>query len=119
MLTDLHCHMLPAIDDGSRNVAQSIEMARIAVADGIATTILPPHHLNGLYVNRGEHLGCARFRNFRKSSGTVAYLYQLTPRGVVSKKRITRRFLDRKIEQVECLQEELPRSCAGLEHLIR
>ena len=55
MLTDLHCHMLPGIDDGSTNVAQSIEMARIAVADGIGTTILTPHHLNGVYVNRAEH----------------------------------------------------------------
>ena len=56
MLTDLHCHMLPGIDDGSRNVAQSIEMARIAVADVIATTILTPHHLNGVYVNRAEQI---------------------------------------------------------------
>ena len=55
MLTDLHCHMLPGIDDGSRNLAQSIEMARIAVADGIAT-ILTPHHLNGVYTNRAEQL---------------------------------------------------------------
>ena len=55
MLTDLHCHMLPGIDDGSTNVAQSIEMARIAVADGIGTTILTPHNLNGFYVNRAEH----------------------------------------------------------------
>ena len=56
MLTDLHCHMLPGIDDGSRNVAQSIEMARIAVADGIDTTILTPHHLNGVYTNRADQI---------------------------------------------------------------
>ena len=56
MLTDLHCHMLPEIDDGSRNVAQSIEMARIAVADGVGTTILTPHHLNGVYANRAEQI---------------------------------------------------------------
>ena len=60
MLTDLHCHMLPGIDDGSTNVAQSIDMARIAVADGIGTTILTPHHLNGVYVRqsgRADRLG--------------------------------------------------------------
>jgi len=56
MLSDLHCHMLPEIDDGSRNLAQSIEMARIAVADGIGTTVLTPHHLNGVYTNRAEQI---------------------------------------------------------------
>jgi len=51
MLTDIHCHMLPGIDDGSTEMEQSIAMASIAVADGISTTVVTPHHLNGVYSN--------------------------------------------------------------------
>jgi protein-tyrosine phosphatase len=40
---DLHCHILPAIDDGPSGTAGSLEMARLAVADGITTTCATPH----------------------------------------------------------------------------
>ncbi|MGK7296187.1 MAG: tyrosine-protein phosphatase, partial [Candidatus Wenzhouxiangella sp. M2_3B_020] len=56
MLTDLHCHMLPGIDDGSRSMEQSLAMARIAVEDGITTTVVTPHHLNGVYRNPGQQI---------------------------------------------------------------
>ena len=51
MSIDLHCHMLPGIDDGSKSMVQSLAMARIAVEDGIRVTVLTPHHLNGVYSN--------------------------------------------------------------------
>lgn len=50
-MIDLHCHMLPGIDDGSPDLATSLEMARIAVADGIAITACTPHIYPGLYEN--------------------------------------------------------------------
>jgi len=51
MSIDLHCHMLPGIDDGSKSMTQSLAMARIAVDDGIRVSVLTPHHLNGVYSN--------------------------------------------------------------------
>lgn len=59
MYVDLHCHLLPGIDDGARDLAQSLAMARIAVADGIRTTVVTPHHLNGVYVNRATDIQAA------------------------------------------------------------
>jgi protein-tyrosine phosphatase len=56
MLTDLHCHILPAIDDGSKSLEQSLAMARIAVEDGITTTVVTPHHMNGVYNNPAEQV---------------------------------------------------------------
>ncbi|MBS3744561.1 MAG: hypothetical protein KGY48_09450 [Wenzhouxiangellaceae bacterium] len=56
MLSDLHCHMLPGIDDGSKDMEQSLAMARIAVADGISTTVVTPHHLNGVYSNPARQI---------------------------------------------------------------
>jgi len=50
-MIDLHCHLLPGIDDGAPDEATSVEMARIAVADGIRTTACTPHIYPGLYEN--------------------------------------------------------------------
>lgn len=51
--------------------------------------------------------GWVKVRNFRNSANKAAYIYQLTPRGLSAKARITRRFLDRKLEEYERLQEEI------------
>ena len=32
---DIHCHLLPGIDDGARDLSESLAMARMAVEDGI------------------------------------------------------------------------------------
>jgi protein-tyrosine phosphatase len=48
---DLHCHLLPGIDDGAADEAESLGMARIAVADGIRTTACTPHIYPGFYEN--------------------------------------------------------------------
>lgn len=50
-MIDLHCHLLPGIDDGAKSLAQALAMARIAVADGIEAIVVTPHHLNGVYDN--------------------------------------------------------------------
>jgi len=42
-VVDIHCHILPGLDDGSPDVATSMAMARLAVAAGITTMIGTPH----------------------------------------------------------------------------
>jgi tyrosine-protein phosphatase YwqE len=34
-MIDLHCHLLPAIDDGATDLETALAMARIAVDDGM------------------------------------------------------------------------------------
>ena len=48
---DLHCHMLPDIDDGAPDLEAALAMARMAVADGIRLTACTPHIYPGLYEN--------------------------------------------------------------------
>ena len=52
-MIDLHCHLLPGIDDGAPNLDTSLAMARIAVADGITVTACTPHIYPGMYQNTG------------------------------------------------------------------
>jgi protein-tyrosine phosphatase len=40
---DLHCHILPGLDDGARDLADSVAMARQAAEDGIAAVCATPH----------------------------------------------------------------------------
>jgi len=42
-MIDLHCHILPGLDDGSPDLASSLEMARVALDDGIETIVATPH----------------------------------------------------------------------------
>jgi protein-tyrosine phosphatase len=53
-LIDLHCHILPELDDGSFSVEESLAMARQAVSDGIKTLVATPHTLNGVYSNPAQ-----------------------------------------------------------------
>ena len=41
---DIHCHVMPGVDDGASDKATSLEMLRIAEKDGITHMILTPHH---------------------------------------------------------------------------
>ena len=50
-LVDLHCHILPGIDDGSKSVEESIELAHAAVREGIGYILCTPHHLDRHFVN--------------------------------------------------------------------
>lgn len=42
-MIDVHCHLLPDLDDGSKSLEMSEEMAKIAVEDGIEAVIATPH----------------------------------------------------------------------------
>lgn len=50
-MIDIHCHILPGVDDGARSLEDSIEMAREASAQGIHTIVATPHHRNNQFEN--------------------------------------------------------------------
>src|SRR5262249_7579244 len=61
-MIDLHCHMLPGIDDGASDVSVSLAMAKASVAQGITTVACTPHILPGLYNNAGPEIRQATAR---------------------------------------------------------
>lgn len=42
-MIDLHCHLLPGIDDGPATLDEALDLARAAVADGIRLSVLTAH----------------------------------------------------------------------------
>jgi len=50
-MIDLHCHILPGLDDGAQTEADFLDMAKAAINDGITTIVATPHHKNGSYQN--------------------------------------------------------------------
>lgn len=56
VLVDIHCHILPGIDDGSKNWDTSIKLAKAAVKDGVTHAICTPHTLNGRYTNHKDDI---------------------------------------------------------------
>jgi protein-tyrosine phosphatase len=70
-MLDLHCHLLPAIDDGAKDLNTALEMARMAVADGIRTVACTPHIYPGMYENDagGIRAAIARMRSALEAEG--------------------------------------------------
>lgn len=50
-MLDLHCHILPGLDDGAATLDESIEMAQLAVSEGITHILATPHHKNRDWMN--------------------------------------------------------------------
>jgi protein-tyrosine phosphatase len=46
-MIDLHCHILPGVDDGPKNLDESLEMARIFKDTGYCQVVATPHQVPG------------------------------------------------------------------------
>lgn len=68
---DIHCHMLPGLDDGADSWDESLAMAQLAVADGFSTVITTPHQLGNYGANDGDtiRLQTRRLQEFLNANG--------------------------------------------------
>lgn len=64
-MIDFHTHMLPGIDDGAGFFSDSLQMARMALKDGVRGVVLTPHHHQGRY-NNGRQKVLAHTEALRK-----------------------------------------------------
>lgn len=51
---DIHCHILPGLDDGARDMAETLSMLRIAAGEGISDMIVTPHYRAGRFTASPE-----------------------------------------------------------------
>ncbi len=76
-MIDIHCHILPGIDDGASDLRESVEMAKTALADGITAVAATPHTQNGVYENAGNAIkeSCDNLRKVFRREGIGLDLY--------------------------------------------
>ena len=43
-MIDIHTHILPFVDDGSKSLSDSIELVKTAIEQGVEAIVLTPHH---------------------------------------------------------------------------
>ena len=48
-IMDIHCHLLPHVDDGAKNLQESAEMIRMLWEQGVRTIIATPHYRKGMF----------------------------------------------------------------------
>ena len=56
-MIDLHCHVLPGIDDGAKTIEDSLSLIRAAIDDGITHMMCTPHIQAGFFDNTKESIG--------------------------------------------------------------
>ncbi|MEM9657993.1 MAG: CpsB/CapC family capsule biosynthesis tyrosine phosphatase [Planctomycetota bacterium] len=68
---DIHCHLLPGIDDGAADLPAALAMAKLAVADGIETIVATPHQMGAYAHNEGGEIRrrTAEFQNVLHAAG--------------------------------------------------
>lgn len=43
-IADVHCHILPGVDDGAQTIEEACQMLKIAYEEGIRIIVMTPHH---------------------------------------------------------------------------
>ena len=56
-MIDIHCHLLPGVDDGARSWEVTLEMCRVAEQDGVTHMVATPHANHEYRYDRALHLG--------------------------------------------------------------
>lgn len=56
VFTDIHCHLLPEIDDGPKDWEASLAMAQTAVVNGIRMIVATPHQLGRYETNTADQI---------------------------------------------------------------
>jgi protein-tyrosine phosphatase len=53
-MLDLHCHLLPAVDDGPQSLEDALDLARLLIARGTTHVVCTPHCHRALRLMRSE-----------------------------------------------------------------
>ena len=74
-MIDVHCHILPDLDDGPSDFSESLEMARIASKDGICKIIATPHVNDGKYSPQNIRKRVDEFNRLLKENRIPLLIY--------------------------------------------
>jgi EPS-associated MarR family transcriptional regulator len=100
--------ILPAVDlefEAIRALHHQPSLTQRQLASTLGVSVGRAHYCLRALIEKG----LVKAKNYRTSQNKAAYLYLLTPRGVVTKAAMTRRFLERKVEEYDALAVEIDR----------
>jgi protein-tyrosine phosphatase len=80
---DIHSHILPALDDGARDWEESLEMARLAVKDGIRVMVATPHLFPKKVIDQrnfnNKEIILEKIRQFKKKLSEADLALEIIP----------------------------------------
>ena len=86
-----------------RLLQENPEMSQRELAKSVGISVGGIHYV----LNALKAKGLIKLGNFKAAEDKRRYAYILTPRGIVKKAAITKRFLERKIEEYDALKAEI------------
>lgn len=69
-LFDIHCHMVPGVDDGASTLEESLDMLRIEQRDGVDSIIITPHYRKRMFETSAERVH-EQFLRLKEAAGTA------------------------------------------------
>ena len=86
-----------------RELERDPQLSQRDLAESLGVSVGKTNYCLRALVDRG----LVKVENFRRSGNKLAYAYQLTPRGIADKARVTKRFVNIKLREDESLQSEI------------
>ncbi|MBI5100270.1 MAG: hypothetical protein HZB33_00310 [Nitrospirae bacterium] len=71
-MIDIHCHILPGLDDGPAESDISVAMARMAMTDGITRIVATPHYRHGISPSVADIAGAVEIFRHRLKEHHIA-----------------------------------------------
>jgi len=68
---DIHCHILPDVDDGSMSLDETIGMLKMEYADGVRFIIATPHYRKGMFETDMPRIREAFFKTCEQASRVI------------------------------------------------
>lgn len=59
LMIELHCHILPGVDDGARTMSDALDLVRASIDNGITGAVVTPHIYPGVWDNGQTNLRLA------------------------------------------------------------
>ena len=74
-MIDLHCHILPGVDDGAPTLAEAVAMCRMAAEDGCEAMVATPHQRRGEWWNSDREYLAALAGELQEAVGPGFRIY--------------------------------------------
>lgn len=81
-MIDLHCHLLPGVDDGPKTMDEAVQLARACADNGITHAVVTPHFVAGRWENTRSSIS-KELATFQEALRQAEIKLSLSPGGEV------------------------------------